>query len=65
MNNENGITGSSDCRETPVNMRQQLRERAQRLYMIGELNMAAQLFLELATGGYPEQPKSAGEACNG
>jgi hypothetical protein len=41
------------------------RERAQRLYMMGELNLAAQLLLELAAGTHPEQAEGGGEAIHG
>jgi hypothetical protein len=49
----------------PFTIRQQLRERAQRLYMMGELNLAAQLLLELAADSHPEQGECGGEAING
>lgn len=43
---------------------QQLRDRAQRLYMMGELNLAAQLLLELAARR-PELGEDRGDALNG
>ena len=46
-------------------IRQQLWERAQRLYAIGELNLAAQLLSELASGRRPRQAEAEGEAVNG
>jgi hypothetical protein len=49
----------------PFPIRQELRERAQRLYMIGELNLAAQLLLELAAGRRTEAAESESEAING
>jgi hypothetical protein len=49
----------------PFTIRQQLRERAQRLYMMGELNLAAQLLLELAAGRRTEAAESESEAING
>jgi len=39
-------------------IRQQLWERAQRLYMIGELSLAAQLLSELGTGRHPRQAEA-------
>ena len=41
----------------------QVRERAQRLYTIGEWNLAVQLLLELAEGGHPA--KAEGTASQG
>ncbi len=46
-------------------IRQQLWERAQRLYAIGELNLAAELLSELAAGRHPRQAEAGGEAVNG
>jgi hypothetical protein len=46
-------------------IRQQLWERAQRLYAIGELNMAAELLSELAAGRGTREAEAGGEAVNG
>ena len=54
-----------DYRGQPFAVRQQLRERARRLYMMGELNLAAQVLMELAAGSHPEQGEDGGEAVNG
>jgi len=42
-----------------------IKGRAHRLYAIGELKAAAQLFCELAAGGLPHQAQSQGEAIHG
>ncbi|HEY1218519.1 MAG: hypothetical protein ABSE42_15910 [Bryobacteraceae bacterium] len=41
------------------------KERAQRLYAIGELKAAAQLLCELAAGRHPHQAEDLGEAVHG
>ena len=41
------------------------KERALRLYAIGELNAAAQLLSELASGGRTRPAETRGEAVNG
>ena len=46
-------------------VRQQIWERAQRLYAIGELRLAARLFAELAGGERTPQPETGVEVVNG
>jgi len=46
-------------------MRQKVWERAQRLYAIGELNLAARLLSELATGTRADRAEAGREAVNG
>ena len=55
----------ADYRGQPLTIRQQLRERAERLYMMGELNLAAQLLSELEAGRYPEQTERRAVAIDG
>ncbi|MGB7759369.1 MAG: hypothetical protein WBL61_06040 [Bryobacteraceae bacterium] len=46
-------------------IRQQLWERAQRLYAIGEMNLAAQLLSELDACRHPRPAEAGGKAVNG
>jgi hypothetical protein len=62
---ERVLPGSPDDSGQTFAIRQQLWERAQRLYAIGELNLAAQLLSELASGRRPRQAEAEGEAVNG
>ncbi len=77
MNMENRSTWAADsgervllaepadhCEEVFA-IRQQLWERAQRLYAIGELHSAAELFSELAAGSHPHQAEGGVEAIRG
>jgi len=61
---ERVLSGTPDEGRQTFAVRQQLWERAQRLYAIGELNLAAQLLSELAGGRRP-RPAETGEAVNG
>lgn len=45
--------------------RDAIKGRAHRLYAIGELKAAAQLFCELASRGLPHQAESQAEAIHG
>jgi hypothetical protein len=55
----------ADAREQPPGSRQELWERAQRLYAIGELNAAAILFTQLAESRSTSHGESATEAAHG
>jgi hypothetical protein len=57
--------GTPDDRGQTVAIRQKLWERAQRLYAIGELNLAARILSELAAGGNPNGVEAGKEAVNG
>jgi hypothetical protein len=54
-----------DPREQAFALRQQLWERAQRLYGIGELDQAAQLLSQLAAGPRPRRVEGQWEAARG
>jgi hypothetical protein len=56
---------SLDNREQILASRQQLRERAHRLYAIGEMNLAAQLFSILAACTQPQDVELGAEAIHG
>ena len=62
---ERVLPGTPDEGGQTFAIRQQLWERAQRLYAIGELNLAAQLLSELASGGRTRPAETRGEAVNG
>ncbi|MGA2039175.1 MAG: hypothetical protein ABSH42_07855 [Bryobacteraceae bacterium] len=62
---ERVLPGPADDSGQAFAIRQQLWERAQRLYAIGELNLAAQLLAELAAVRHPRQAEAGGEAVNG
>ena len=64
MNMEKATTDWADGGQ-PAILGQQLRERARRLYLMGEWNLAAQLLLELSTRGRPERPEGTVETVNG
>jgi hypothetical protein len=57
--------GPVDQCEPAFAIRQQLWERAQRLYGIGELNQAAKLLSELAAGTGPHEAEGQWEALHG
>jgi hypothetical protein len=50
--------------QTPAR-RQEIWDHAQRLYAIGELGAAAQLFSQLAASGYPHHAELEREAIHG
>jgi hypothetical protein len=62
---ERVLPGTPDDSGQTCAIRQRLWERAQRLYAIGELNLAAQLLSELAAGRRPRQAEAREEAVNG
>ena len=62
---ERSFAGARDERVQTAAIRQRVWERAQRLYAIGELNLAAQLLSELAANGQPQRAEVRGEAVNG
>jgi len=62
---EGSFPGTPDDRGQTAMMRQKVWERAQRLYAIGELNLAARLLSELAAGGQPNRAEAGREAVNG
>ena len=62
---ERVLPGTPDDSGQTFAVRQQLWERAQRLYAIGELNLAAQLLSELAAGRRPRRAEAGGEVVNG
>jgi hypothetical protein len=55
----------ADVCEQPPDSRQKLWERAHRLYAIGELNTAAQLFTRLAESSYTSHEELEVEAAHG
>lgn len=57
-------TPADHCEQASA-IRQQLWERAQRLYGIGELNQAARLLSELAAGMGPHRVEGQWEALHG
>jgi hypothetical protein len=61
-NTQSWFTGAIGNRLTNSNA---TKERAQRLYVIGELNAAAQLLSELAARCYSYQAEGRGEAIRG
>ena len=62
---ERVLPGTPDEGGQTFAIRQQLWERAQRLYAIGELNLAAQLLSELAAGIRTRPAEAGGEVVNG
>lgn len=62
---ERVLSGTPEDGGQAFAIRQQLWDRAQRLYAIGELNLAAELLSELAAGRQPRQAEAGGEAVNG
>jgi hypothetical protein len=62
---ERVLPGAPDDNGQTFATRQRLWERAQRLYAIGELHLAAQLLSELAAGRRPHQSEAGREAVNG
>jgi hypothetical protein len=55
----------ADIRGQTPGSRQEIWSHAQRLYALGELGAAAQLFTQLATTGYQRQEELEGETING